>query len=168
MRVWVCCLLVTAFLTVTCSWKDPPPPKTKRNPLRSIIAVVGCSAAVLTGGPDLFPSNAATISSAPSTEVSAPSTEFEVDFASQSPRWEKERQKRTTAIKALEKEGFVRVTTDDLGNQFLNLPWIPNQKVPYKSLSVQQRLLNEVCAGCVLFFPFLSILYTLYPCPLPA
>jgi len=55
--------------------------------------------------------------------------------------------KRTAAIKAMEQKGMLKVDTDDSGNQFLSLPWIPNKKVPYKSLSLQQRLVNEVCAG---------------------
>jgi hypothetical protein len=60
---------------------------------------------------------------------------------------ERSRQKRNIAIKDLEKKGFVKVETDDSGNQYLNLPWIPDRRVPYKSLSLQQRLQNEVCAG---------------------
>lgn len=65
----------------------------------------------------------------------------------QSERWEQSRQKRTVAIKAMEQKGMLKVNTDDAGNQFLSLPWIPNRKVPYKTLSLQQRLVNEVCAG---------------------
>ena len=65
----------------------------------------------------------------------------------QSERWEQSRQKRTVAIKAMEQKGMLKVNTDDAGNQFLSLPWIPNRKVPYKTLSLEQRLVNEVCAG---------------------
>ena len=65
----------------------------------------------------------------------------------QSERWEQSRAKRTAAIKAMEQKGMLKVNTDDSGNQFLSLPWIPNRKVPYKSLSLQQQLVNEVCAG---------------------
>lgn len=65
----------------------------------------------------------------------------------QSGRWEQSRQKRTVAIKAMAQKGMLKVNTDDSGNQFLSLPWIPNRKVPYKTLSLEQRLVNEVCAG---------------------
>lgn len=65
----------------------------------------------------------------------------------QSPGWELARQKRTIAIKEMVDKGMMKIDTDDSGNQFLKLPWIPDKKVPYKSLSLTQRLLNEVCAG---------------------
>ena len=65
----------------------------------------------------------------------------------QSARWEQSRIKRTVAIKAMEKDGTLKVYTDEAGNQVLSLPWVPNRKVAYKSLSLQQRLINEVCAG---------------------
>ena len=65
----------------------------------------------------------------------------------QSPGWELARQKRTAAIKDLAVKGILEVDTDDAGNQFLRLPWIPDRKIAYKSLSLQQRLQNEVCAG---------------------
>lgn len=65
----------------------------------------------------------------------------------QSKGWELARQKRTTAVKLLQEKGIIKVDTDDIGNQFLSLPWIPDLKLPYKSLSIQQRLTNEVCAG---------------------
>jgi Mitochondrial carrier protein len=63
--------------------------------------------------------------------------------------WELARQKRTTAIKALEQQGILKVNTDDIGNQYLSLPWLPNRKVPYKSLSITQRLSSEVAAGAL-------------------
>jgi len=44
-------------------------------------------------------------------------------------------------------KGVLKLDTDDSGNQFLSLPWIPNRKLPYKSLSLETRLINEVCAG---------------------
>lgn len=47
----------------------------------------------------------------------------------------------------MENKGILKVETDDSGNQFLSLPWIPDKKVPYKRLPLQQRLFNEVCAG---------------------
>ena len=65
----------------------------------------------------------------------------------QSAGWEASRAKRTAAVKDLEKKGIVRVDTDDVGNSFLVAPWMPSRRVPYKSLSVIQRLQNEVCAG---------------------
>lgn len=65
----------------------------------------------------------------------------------QSGRWDQSRIKRTVAIKAMEQKGMIKVDTDDSGNQFISLPWNPNRKVPYKSLSMEQQLLNEVCAG---------------------
>ena len=68
-------------------------------------------------------------------------------YKKQSRGWELARQKRTIAIKTLEQKGIVSVETDEVGNQFLALPWIPDRKIPYKSLSIKQRLLNEVCAG---------------------
>jgi hypothetical protein len=68
-------------------------------------------------------------------------------YKKQSKGWELARQKRTVAIKSLEQKGIVSVETDEVGNQFLALPWIPDKKIPYKSLSMKQRLLNEVCAG---------------------
>lgn len=67
----------------------------------------------------------------------------------QSKGWELARQKRTAAIKQMQSQGILKVDTDDAGNQFLSLPWIPDRKLPYKSLSVRQRLTNEVCAGAL-------------------
>lgn len=68
--------------------------------------------------------------------------------AKSSPRgFEVARRKRTAAIKSMESKGIIKISTDDSGNQFLSLPWIPDKKLPYKSLSVQQRLINEVSAG---------------------
>ena len=61
--------------------------------------------------------------------------------------WERSRQKRTVAIKEMESKGIIKVVTDDSGSQILRFPWIPDMQVPYKTLSIQQRLLNEVCAG---------------------
>jgi len=74
-------------------------------------------------------------------------TDYREVLGIQSPGWELARQKRTLAIKAMVDKGMIKVDTDDSGNQFLKLPWIPDKKVPYKSLSLTQRLLNEVCAG---------------------
>eukprot|EP01039_Chlorochromonas_danica_P001971 gene1971-2151_t len=67
----------------------------------------------------------------------------------QSRGWELARQKRTAAVRELAKTGVLRIDTDDRGNQFLSLPWLPDRRLPYKSLSVQQRLLNEVFAGAM-------------------
>lgn len=65
----------------------------------------------------------------------------------QSKGWELARQKRTAAMKDLQEKGILTIDTDDAGNQFLRLPWIPDRRLPYKSLSVEQRLVNEVSAG---------------------
>jgi hypothetical protein len=65
----------------------------------------------------------------------------------QSPGWELARQKRTAAVKLMQNKGILQIDTDDAGNQFLKLPWIPDHRVKYKSLSLTQRLQNEVCAG---------------------
>lgn len=65
----------------------------------------------------------------------------------QSPGWELARQKRTAAVKLMQDKGILQIDTDDAGNQFLKLPWIPDHRVKYKSLSLTQRLSNEVCAG---------------------
>jgi hypothetical protein len=65
----------------------------------------------------------------------------------QSPGWEQARQKRTAAVKRLQAKGILQIDTDDAGNQFLKLPWIPDHRIRYKSLSLEQRLQNEVCAG---------------------
>ncbi len=67
----------------------------------------------------------------------------------ESPGWELERQKRTIAIKQMQRQGILKIDTDESGNQYLKLPWIPGKEVPYKSLSVVQRLQNEVCAGAL-------------------
>lgn len=57
------------------------------------------------------------------------------------------RLKRTAALKSMQEKGIIKIDTDDSGNQFLSLPWIPDKKLPYKTLSVKQRLINEVSAG---------------------
>ena len=67
--------------------------------------------------------------------------------ARQSPGWDLVREKRTLAIKVMESKGIVKVQTDDTGNQFLALPWLPDKRIPYKSLPLARRLQNEVCAG---------------------
>ena len=68
-------------------------------------------------------------------------------FSKPSPGWEMARQKRTAAIKVMEEKGIVHVQTDESGNQFLSFPWFPDKKIPYKSLSISQRLQSEVFAG---------------------
>ena len=67
----------------------------------------------------------------------------------QSPGWELARLKRTAAMKAMQTKGIIKIDTDDSGNQYLKLPWVPNQRLPYKSLSITQRLQGEVCAGAI-------------------
>lgn len=47
----------------------------------------------------------------------------------------------------MELKGIVKVKTDDVGNQFLSVPWLLDKQVPYKSLPLTTRLKNEVCAG---------------------
>ena len=68
-------------------------------------------------------------------------------YKSQSPGWELARQKRTVAIKKMENQKILSVNTDEAGNQYLLLPCIPNQAIPYKSLRTDQRLLDEMFAG---------------------
>ena len=51
----------------------------------------------------------------------------------QSPGWEAARVKRTAAMKELERKKIVKVDTDDAGNQFLELPWVPDRKVTHVS-----------------------------------
>mmetsp|Transcript_9776 Transcript_9776/g.9538 ORF Transcript_9776/g.9538 Transcript_9776/m.9538 type:complete len:500 (-) Transcript_9776:391-1890(-) len=67
----------------------------------------------------------------------------------QSSGWELSRQKRTAAINLLQDKGAIKIDTDDSGNQFLKLPWLIDQRLPYKSLTTAQRLQNEVCAGAI-------------------
>lgn len=68
--------------------------------------------------------------------------------AQSSPKWVEEvRQKRTLAIKAMNEKGMLDINTDDGGNQYLSLPWLPDQKILYKKLSISQKLKNEVFAG---------------------
>eukprot|EP01035_Chromulina_nebulosa_P018049 gene18049-23692_t len=67
----------------------------------------------------------------------------------QSPAFQLARQKRTAAIKAMQEKGILKIYTDDTGNQFLNVPWIPNQKILYKSIPFNTRLWNELCAGAL-------------------
>ena len=62
----------------------------------------------------------------------------------QSKAW---REQRSAAIELLQKQGFLKIEIDQGGNEYLSLPWIPNRKLLYKSLSVKRRLINEVCAG---------------------
>lgn len=67
----------------------------------------------------------------------------------QSPGWELARQKRTAAMKDMQNKGIIKINTDDSGNQYLKVPWVPDQILPYKSLSITQRLQGEVCAGAI-------------------
>jgi hypothetical protein len=52
-------------------------------------------------------------------------------------------------MKAMAKQKIIKIDTDDSGNQYLKLPWVPDQRIPYKSLSITQRLQNEVAAGAI-------------------
>ena len=65
----------------------------------------------------------------------------------QSPGWEMVRQKRTLAVKQMAEKGIIKLDTDDSGNQFLSMPWLPDKRVPYKQLPLATRLMNEVSAG---------------------
>jgi hypothetical protein len=69
------------------------------------------------------------------------------------------RQKRNVAIKQFEDRGILKVDTDDTGNQFLRLPWLPNQKILYKSMTLQSKLWSELCAGAL--GKFLQLKYIL-------
>ena len=93
----------------------------------------------------IFSCSAAPASATPNDQVDLGGAE--ISLTGQPNAWERQRQKRTTAIKLMEKKGMIKVATDDNGTQYLKLPWIPNRDIPYKSLSVSQRLFNEVCAG---------------------
>ena len=42
---------------------------------------------------------------------------------------------------------MIKVETDELGNQYLALPWLPDKKIKYKSLALSDRLKNECFAG---------------------
>ena len=64
----------------------------------------------------------------PTATTTTPGPIFEPQ---QSPGWEAARMKRTAAMKELERKKIVRVDTDDAGNQFLELPWVPDRKVDY-------------------------------------
>ena len=44
---------------------------------------------------------------------------------------------------------MLKVDTDEGGVQYLSVPWMPNKKMPYKALSLQQRLLDEVFGGAL-------------------
>jgi solute carrier family 25 S-adenosylmethionine transporter 26 len=85
------------------------------------------------------------------TIVATPSNQkvLQVPQSTQSSRWELARQKRTVAVKKMADQGIVKLDTDDDGNQVLSVPWMPNQKLQYKSLSLKQKLLGEVFAGAV-------------------
>jgi hypothetical protein len=84
---------------------------------------------------------------APLTADAAISVSSIIGQTKQSPGWDLVREKRTVAIKAMASKGIVKVSTDDSGNQFLALPWLPDKRIPYKSLPLAKRLQNEVCAG---------------------
>jgi len=67
----------------------------------------------------------------------------------QLPGWELARQKRSAAIKLMQEKKVLRVETDEKGNQYLSLPWIPDKRIKYKSLDLSRRLTNEACAGAL-------------------
>lgn len=117
----------------------------RKDRLRKLIATVGCGVAICSAS--ICPSHAFDLLIQSEASVPFSSIAAERITEGQSRGWDLARQKRTVAVKLLERQGLLQVSTDDSGNQYLSLPWIPNQRVPYKSLSIQQRLLNEVCAG---------------------
>lgn len=73
----------------------------------------------------------------------------DISMMKESPGLKLARQKRTMAIKALENKGVLKIDTDDIGNQFLYLPWLPNQKILYKSIPINMKLWNELCSGAL-------------------
>ena len=81
--------------------------------------------------------------------ISTPVMKDKIDLTptQQSPGWELARQKRTAAMKAMQNKGIIKINTDDSGNQYLKVPWVPDQILPYKSLSITKRLEGEVFAG---------------------
>ena len=83
--------------------------------------------------------------------ISTPIMNEKIDLTptQQSPGWELARQKRTAAMKAMQNKGIIKINTDDSGNQYLKVPWVPDQILPYKSLSITKRLEGEVFAGAV-------------------
>ena len=74
---------------------------------------------------------------------------LEVPQSAQSAGWERARQKRTIAVKKMAKEGILKLEQDEEGNQMLSVPWMPNQKLRYKSLSLEQKLQGEIAAGAI-------------------
>lgn len=83
------------------------------------------------------------------TQSSQEKPVLEVPQSAQSAGWERARQKRTIAVKKMAKEGMLKLEQDEEGNQMLSVPWIPNQKLQYKSLSLEQKLRGEVAAGAI-------------------
>ena len=66
-----------------------------------------------------------------------------------SPSLKLARQKRNAAVKAFEDKGIIKLKTDATGNQYIIFPWFPNEKIPYKSITLQSKLWNELCAGAL-------------------
>jgi hypothetical protein len=91
--------------------------------------------------------NADVANAKPIVSIKALESTLEGVYKYQSPGWELARQKRTIAIKKMEVKKILSVNTDDSGNQYLVLPWIPGQVIPYKSLPTMNRLQNEMFAG---------------------
>ena len=107
----------------------------------SLLAILIATTGLLFGQPqegfaaggwvgNLSPTTLFSLSSTVNKEVlDATSTTNTIFEPQQSPGWEAARAKRTAAMKELERKKIVKVDTDDAGNQFLELPWVPARKV---------------------------------------
>ena len=118
--------------------------------LGSIFAVTVITAGLILDGGNILPCSAdSAVYQTPRVATSPSKDRKEPMQTPQSPGWELARQKRTAAMKAMQTKGIIKIDTDDSGNQYLKLPWVPDQRLPYKSLSITQRLQGEVCAGAI-------------------
>jgi len=134
-----------------------PPPLQPQKAILKVLAGGGLAATLLSvSGPLNGRVEAAYLKeTTPSAFLTAVERAVEAPFAleeltkGQSPGWELARQKRTAAIKLMEEKKMLRVETDEKGNQYLSLPWIPDKRIKYKSLDLSRRLTNEACAGAL-------------------
>lgn len=118
--------------------------------LGNIFAVTVITAGLILDAGSIRPCSAdSAVYQTPRTLTSSSKDRKELMQSQQSPGWELARQKRTAAMKAMQTKGIIKIDTDDSGNQYLKLPWSPDQRQPYKSLSITQRLQGEVCAGAI-------------------
>jgi hypothetical protein len=122
--------------------------KTPKAILSSLTAAVISSSLLLNSDQDFIANAAMRIPIQASTAKLT--REVFKDFQdAESPALKLARQKRTAAIKAFEGKGIIKVETDDIGNQYLKLPWFPDQKLLYKSMPLQSKLWSELCAGAL-------------------